>query len=96
MQIGTFKNNGRGYIGIIHTLTLKAEVTLEPNRNTGPKAPALRVFHNGSEVGIAFAKTSEKGNPYLSVLLDDPSFTGPVYATLIQSDNSEHKLIWSR
>jgi len=28
--------------------------------------------------------------------LDDPSFAGPVYASLIQGDKGEHKLIWSR
>ncbi len=44
MQIGTFKNDGKAYSGTIHTLTLNAEVTLEPNRNGGVKAPAFRVF----------------------------------------------------
>ena len=32
----------------------------------------------------------------ISLKLDDPSFTAPVYASLVQGDKGEHKLIWSR
>ncbi|MBX4937079.1 DUF736 family protein, partial [Rhizobium binae] len=38
----------------------------------------------------------ETGAEYLSLKLDDPSFTAPVYASLVQGDKGEHKLIWSR
>ena len=97
MQIGTFKNDGKGYSGTIHTLTLNAEVTLEPNRNGGAKVPAFRVFRGVHEIGIAFAKTSGKGNDYLSVLIDDPSFATPVWANLITSStNNELPLMWDR
>ena len=96
MQIGTFKNDGKGYSGAIHTLTLNVEVTLEPNRNGGAKAPAFRMLQGIHEIGIAFAKTSEKGNDYLSVLIDDPSFAAPIWANLITSSNGELPLMWDR
>lgn len=97
MQIGTFKNDGNAYSGTIHTLTLNAEVTLEPNRNGGAKAPAFRVFLGIHEIGIAFAKTSEKGNPYLSVLIDDPSFATPIWANLLtNSKDATIPLMWDR
>ena len=38
----------------------------------------------------------ERKEKYLSLKLDDPSFTAPVYASLVQGDDGEHKLIWSR
>jgi uncharacterized protein (DUF736 family) len=28
--------------------------------------------------------------------LDDPSLPAPIYASLVQGDNGENKLIWSR
>ena len=97
MQIGTFKNDGKGYSGTIHTLTLNAEVTLEPNRSGGEKAPAYRVFQGIHEIGIAFAKTSEKGNEYLSIVIDDPSFAKPIWANLITSSTKDElPLMWDR
>lgn len=49
------------------------------------------------ELGAGWSKTAkETGAEYLSVKLDDPSFTAPVYASLVQGDKGEHKLIWWR
>jgi uncharacterized protein (DUF736 family) len=30
------------------------------------------------------------------VKLDDPSFTAPIYANLLEGENGEYALIWSR
>src|SRR5450432_2167650 len=97
MQIGTFKNDGKGSKGTIHTLMLSVEVTLEPNLNGGEKAPAYRVFQGSHEIGIAFAKTSGKGNEYLSVVIDDPSFAKAIWANLITSSTKDELLLmWDR
>jgi uncharacterized protein (DUF736 family) len=73
-QIGTFKSDGVGYSGQLHTLTSEALLTLEPNRQAGPNGPAFRVFHATSEVGIAFKPPGkDSGKPYLLVLVDDLS-----------------------
>jgi len=97
MQIGTFKKDGIGYSGKIETLTLKANVTLEPNRSSGANGPAFRVFLGIHEVGIAFKKTSEKGNEYISVLIDDPAFAKSIWANLITSSKSDElPLMWDR
>ena len=96
-QIGSFKKGGLGYSGSIHTLTLNAQVTLEPNRQAGANGPAFRVFHGVREIGIAFKKTSEKGNDYLSVLIDDPTFPKAIWANLITSSNDDElPLMWDR
>jgi uncharacterized protein (DUF736 family) len=97
MQIGTFKKMGVGYEGQLHTLTLKSSLTFEPTRNGGAKAPAFRVMNGIREVGIAFKKTSVKGNDYLLVLIDDPAFSKPIWANLITStENSDIPLMWDR
>ena len=56
-----------------------------------------RVSTGGVEFGAAWTKAArETGAEYLSLKLDDPSFPAPIYATLSQGDDGEHKLIWSR
>lgn len=97
MQIGSFKKDGFGYGGELHTLTLNAKLTLEPNRSSGANGPAFRMFNGIHEVGIAFKKTSEKGNEYLSVLIDDPSFPKAIWANLLTSSkDAEIPLMWDR
>ena len=96
--IGTFKKVGNDFQGEIITLSLQAKgVRIVAESNPGnDKAPSHRVFVGRAEIGAAWSKRSEEGRDYLSLKLDDPSFTAPVYATLVQGDNGEHKLIWSR
>jgi len=48
------------------------------------------------EFGAAWKKQSDKGNAYLSVKLDDPSFAAPIYASLVEAEGEELSLIWSR
>ena len=97
-QIGTFTRDDTGtYTGMIKTLTLNVKVTIKPVTKDNQKAPNYRVTANGVEFGACWSKAArETGAEYLSVKLDDPSFTAPVYATLVQGEKGEHKLIWSR
>jgi uncharacterized protein (DUF736 family) len=49
------------------------------------------------EIGAAWSKISNEGRDYLGLKLDDPSFTGPIYANLFaDEDGDTHSLIWSR
>ncbi len=97
-QIGTFTRDDNGaYTGTIKTLTLNVKATIKPVSKDNEKAPDYRVTANGVEFGACWSKAArETGAEYLSVKLDDPSFTAPVYATLVQGERAEHKLIWSR
>ncbi len=97
-QIGTFTRDDNGaYTGTIKTLTLNVKATIKPVSKDNEKAPDYRVTANGVEFGACWSKAArETGAEYLSVKLDDPSFTAPVYATLVQGEKAEHKLIWSR
>ena len=97
--IGTFKKSGNGYTGDITTLSVQAKgvrVTAEENRSND-NAPTHRVFVGKAEIGAAWTKRSNEGRDYLSVKLDDPSFTAPIYATLVEGEEAgSYSLIWSR
>jgi len=50
-----------------------------------------------AEIGAAWSKRSEEGRDYLSLKLDDPSFTAPIYANLFDDEGGEgYTLLWSR
>lgn len=95
--IGTFTRTENGYTGSVKTLTLNVK-TVKFSREEGEneKGPAYRIFAGATEFGAAWRERSAKGNDYLSVKLDDPSFPAPIYASLVETDGEELALIWSR
>ena len=93
--IGTFTKADDGYQGALATLTLKAKLSLTPIEKTGEKSPDFRVYAGSAEIGAAWSSKSKDGKPYLSVKLDDPSFSAPILARLIETDKG-HALIWNR
>jgi uncharacterized protein (DUF736 family) len=97
-QIGSFTRGENGiYTGEIRTLTLKVKATIRPVEREHDKSPDYRVSAGAVELGAGWTKAArETGAEYLSLKLDDPSFPSPIYATLTQADEGEHKLIWSR
>ena len=98
-QIGTFTRNDDGFFGNITTLTLDAKLAILPaEKSNAEKAPDHRVLCECMEVGAAWERTSEKAGAYLSVVIDDPSFTQPIRANLFLSDaeKSVWALHWSR
>jgi len=97
-QIGTFTRGDDGvFTGMIRTLNINTKATIKPVDRDNERAPDHRVTANGVEFGAGWTKAAkDSGAEYLSVKLDDPSFTAPVYATLVAGEKGEHKLIWSR
>ena len=95
--IGTFKMNEDGtYSGAIKTLSLNVKsAQLRKSEKDNDKAPDFRIFSGQTEFGAAWKKTSRDNRDYLSVKLDDPSFSAPIYASLVEGDDG-HALIWSR
>ena len=100
--IGTFKKTGNEFTGEIVTLSVQAKnVRIIPEEDrANDNAPSHRVFVGRAEIGAAWSKRSNEGRDYLSLKLDDPSFTAPIYAnlfddTVIEGEDS-YSLIWSR
>lgn len=95
-QIGSFKSDNGGFTGTIKTLNLNIKAALRPLDSSNERAPAFRVFVGGAECGAAWRKVSRSDRPYLAVKIDDPSFAAPIYASLLEGEKGEHRLLWSR
>jgi uncharacterized protein (DUF736 family) len=99
--IGTFRKTDAGFEGFISTLTLRAEVIFQPvESKSNEKAPDYRLYARTSphEIGAAWHTASgENGHEYLSVKLDDPSFTAPIQCRLVKTGAEHgHSLLWDR
>jgi uncharacterized protein (DUF736 family) len=98
-NIGSFKKVGLEYQGEIVTLSVQAKnvrIVPEDNRQN-ENAPTHRVFVGRAEIGAAWTKRSASQRDYLSVKLDDPSFTAPIFANLFDDEGEDtYTLIWSR
>ena len=98
-NIGSFKKVGSELQGEIVTLSVQTKgVRIVPEANrVSDNAPSHRVFVGRAEIGAAWSKRSNEGRDYLSLKLDDPSFTAPIYANLFEDEDGEaYSLIWSR
>jgi uncharacterized protein (DUF736 family) len=94
--IGTFKKSDGNYEGTLQTLGLKAKLSINAVEKTGDNAPDYRVYAGKSEIGAGWKKTSKKdAHEYISVKIDDPSFSAPLYANLVEREG-QHDLMWSR
>lgn len=52
---------------------------------------SYRVYVGRAEVCAAWSKNHDEGRPYLTVKLDDPSFSAPILANLVgDEDGDEH------
>ncbi|MEQ1698140.1 MAG: DUF736 domain-containing protein [Hyphomicrobiaceae bacterium] len=96
--IGTFKADKDGYSGSIRTLTLNAKVRfVATDQKPSPQSPDFRILSGTTEIGAAWRKTAEDQMSYLSVRLDDPTFTAPIRAALIEkTDDGTLRLLWRR
>ena len=98
-NIGSFKKVGSELQGEIVTLSVQTKgVRIVPETNrVNDNAPSHRVFVGRAEIGAAWSKRSNEGRDYLSLKLDDPSFTSPIYANIFEDEDGEgYSLIWSR
>jgi uncharacterized protein (DUF736 family) len=96
--IGTFTRTENGFTGDIATLTIQArKVTIVEESRGGEHAPTHRIFLAKAEIGAGWAKRSKEERDYISIKLDDPSLSAPLYANLYcEEDGKTFSLIWSR
>ena len=93
--IGKFSKRESGYEGMIETrLWIAAAIFVKVNKGND-KAPDYRVMSGRCEIGAAWSRTSEAGASYLSVLLDDPGFSGPIACRLHEAADG-YDLVWQR
>jgi len=98
-KIGTFiRSTDNVLTGRIATLTFSADLTIKPVAgHISDSAPSHRIITGGVDVGLAWTKQQFEGRIYYLIKIDDPSFSSPISATLIESDGvNEFALIWDR
>jgi uncharacterized protein (DUF736 family) len=102
MIIGKFTQQENGYMGSINTAGLGlADVTFSPvpaKQGSGPDFVILALGDDGQkfELGAAWAKTSKKDKPYLSVKLDGPTLVAPIHCALTKQGDGSYALVWNR
>jgi uncharacterized protein (DUF736 family) len=105
MIIGNFKHDAKAntYAGDITTLTFhRNDVQLRPvEKKSAEKEPDYRVIAKTAsgtvEFGAAWKRTSDRGQEFLSVSIDDPSLSGALNAALFPAENGEDAtLVWNR
>jgi uncharacterized protein (DUF736 family) len=104
MIIGNFNRDAKAdtYAGDITTLTFhRNNVQLRPVDKSSEKEPDYRVVAQTAlgtvEFGAAWKRTSEKGQDFLSVSIDDPALSGALNAALFPGENGETAvLVWNR
>lgn len=95
--IGNFSTNGNLISGDVNTLTVKMKVRLVSIERSSKDAPDYRILSGRAEVGSAWSKVSNDGEPYISVELDDPSFAFPINAALWPDQaDGDYLLVWKR
>jgi uncharacterized protein (DUF736 family) len=94
--IGTFTKIENGFTGAVKTLSLNVIAKFVPAEKESNKAPDFRILTGNVEFGAAWKKTAQNGRDYLGVRLDDPSFAAPIFANLVEGEDANHTLIWSR
>jgi uncharacterized protein (DUF736 family) len=78
--IGTFTKTDSGFAGTLHTLAVKAEVTLRKNADKqSSNHPDYELLCRDLKIGAAWERTGKKGR-FLSVSFDDPSFAPGFYS----------------
>jgi uncharacterized protein (DUF736 family) len=92
--IGLFIKTAHGYRGTLRTLTLDTKLAIVEVKKQ-VDGPDYRVFAGQAEVGDGWKRTDQTGRDYVSISLDDPTFTKPISANLTEIDG-EYCLIWSR
>jgi uncharacterized protein (DUF736 family) len=81
--IGSFTKTGDDFTGSLQTLTVTATlhlIALDPGYPEGPNYRVKSV--HDLDVGVAYSKHDQDGNPYISLAIDDPCFPSQLRATL--------------
>ena len=97
----TYDKSNDTYQGSISTLLIdRLGIHLRPTRRGSEREPAYRIVRDGEagtiELGAAWSRKSDKGQAYLSVVLDDPSLGQSVHAAMFPDAEGKATLVWNR
>lgn len=96
MNIGQFKRENGVIVGSIASpFGILSNVAFEAIQQKG-NGPSHILTTDAGELGVAWEKTSAKGNKYLSVSLKSPFLPAPVNCALLESTTNpgNFALVW--
>lgn len=93
--IGTFRKTDFGFTGLVHTFTFKSRLNLKLIEDSRERGPDYNAEVNDINVGYGWEVKNGKGQPLVTISIDDPSFSKPVNATLIPK-GAYYQLVWAR
>lgn len=103
MIIGNFKYNSQqnSYRGDVRTLMFgRSNVSLLAVRKVNDREPDYRVVEETEagvvEFGAAWKRRSDKGQTFLSIVLDDPSLGQPLNVAMFDDRDGTATLVWTR
>jgi len=94
MIVGKFAFADGVYVGYVPVLS-PYSVRIAPSQKKSVDYDVL-LGDQETELGVAWKKTSGKGNAYLSVKLDAPHLPGPTNCALLGQDDGTYVLVWKR
>ena len=99
IKIGEFSKISNGsYQGRITTLSVQAEnVLIEPMEDRSVSGPHFRMSVGETEIGLGWRSSSVEDPSSIDMVIDDPSFSGPIKARLVVGLMEDTAfLTWSR
>ena len=95
-NIGYFKKTDTGFTGSIETLVHKVSAEFQRVLDrTNENAPAFEIFSGELKIGAAWERKGRKGT-YLSVSLEDPSFSSGYYNLYKSGIEHGYTLVFER
>jgi uncharacterized protein (DUF736 family) len=95
MIIGKFTQQDNGYTGSVPAFTGPSlPIRIAPTDQKGIDY-LVTLTDSGIELGVAWKRTSGKGNEYLSLKLDSPFLPAPANCALVEQADG-YALVWNR
>jgi uncharacterized protein (DUF736 family) len=98
--IGKFvRQDDNSFVGDIVTLSMQEKaVRVVPAEKAHEKSPDYIITTSkGYQLGAGWKKEArDTGAFYISAKMDDPTFSAPIYATLMANDSGDYQMVWSR
>jgi len=95
MIIGKFQHEDGVYVGSVPAFTGPSlPIRIAPTDQKGIDY-AVTLSGSGIELGVAWKRTSGKGNDYVSVKLDSPFLPAPANCALVKQAEG-YALVWNR
>ena len=100
MNLGTFTKHENGTLsGTVTTLLSSFGIEYRPVENKTGNAPDYRLYRQGTDVEVGFARHQfgkNSGKEYLDTMIDTPELPAPIWPALVKEEDGSYVMKWSR